>query len=116
MGKANTHQEHSALPEKPPAFKCNRKGHYSAQCFSKSVAGITEEPADEDGTFVGVVETSVEKSWTATIVVQGKPIIFKLHTSAEVSAISKETYNALHPLALSRLLPHRHSLDQPSRP
>ena len=82
-------------------FKCNRKGHYSAQCFSKSVAGITEEPADKDGAFMGVVETTAEKSWTATIVVQGKPIIFKLDTGAEVSAISKETYNTLHPLSLS---------------
>ena len=50
---------------------------------------------------MGVVETTAEKSWTATIVVQGKPIIFKLDTGAEVSAISKETYNTLHPLSLS---------------
>ena len=77
-------------------FICNRKGHYRAQCFSKLVAGITEEPADEDGAFMGVVEITAEKSWTATIVVRGKPIILKLDTGAEVSAIPKETYNTLH--------------------
>ena len=84
--------------------RCNRKGHYESQCFSKTVSAValedslTEESLDEDKEhvqskrYLDCITSTQPKTWTATIIVGGKPALFKLDTGAEVTAVSDQFY------------------------
>ena len=74
--------------------KCNRRGHFSAQCLSKTVAAATNE-LSLDAAFLGTVTSQQESSWTISLQLQSREIPFKLDTGAEVTAISEETYKTL---------------------
>ena len=86
-------------------FKCNRKGHFGAQCLSKTVANVVSET--EETAFLFPVSTSHGTSWSIDLQVGHKQLSFKLDTGAEVTAISERSYNSLGrpPLAsASRIL------------
>ena len=74
--------------------KCNRKGHYLKQCFSKKVAASTNE-LSLDTAFLGAVGAKQPSLWTTTVGVGKKSVSFKLDTGAEVTAISETTYQDL---------------------
>ena len=125
-GKVNPHctrcggPKHSST-ERCPArgatcHKCNRRGHYQSQCFSKTVASCTSSEFSLDTAFVGSLDTIRETSWTTTLRIKGKEIPFKLDTGAEVTAISERTYRSLQgipPQRASKVLygPARQALD-----
>ena len=73
--------------------KCNRKGHYEAQCFSKTVAATNE--LDVDQAFLGALEDEQNPCWRVSIRVGDKWTSFKLDTGAQVTAITQQTYDAL---------------------
>ena len=115
---------HSRHPEgvKCPAIsatchRCNRRGHYSSLCFSKTkkqTFSVDTSPTDElsvdttpseklppveelslDTAFLDAMATSSESSWYVTVTLDTKVVQFKLDTGAAVTAISEETYRAL---------------------
>ena len=83
--------------------KCQRKGHYSAQCFSKSVpshsAAAIEESLDVDvgDNFLDAVTSEEQKVWTTKLLVGAQEVTFKLDTRARVTAVSEEVYQSLNP-------------------
>ena len=86
------HEKGSRCPAKEAVcHKCNRKGHYSKKCFSKTVAAGSNE-LSLDTAFVGALRANQGTSWTTTLLVEKKPVSFKLDTGAEVTAISEQTY------------------------
>ena len=76
------------------SFKCNRKGHFSSKCFSKTVAPSAEELTLETA-FLGVLNSGKISPWTVTLKLQGKNAHFKMDMSAEVTAISECTLHSL---------------------
>ena len=68
--------------------KCKRKGHYSSQCLSKTVLEVTAEQPKEDidVTYLSAIVSEKDSCWTINIEINGKPMIFKLDTGAEVTA------------------------------
>ena len=87
------HQKGARCPAKDAScHKCNRKGDFSNQCFSKTVATATTDELSLDTAFVGSVSSRQQLPWTTTLQVKGKEVSFKLDTGAEVTAISEETY------------------------
>ena len=73
--------------------KCKKKGHYSALCFSKSVAEVTTQPVEDyEVAYLNTIVTGNLSSWTATIAVNNQSMTFKLDTGAEVTAIMEEMY------------------------
>ena len=84
--------------------KCKKKGHFSAQCFSKDVAATTnEEEAQQDAAFLGpVVAETNTTTWKNTLLISGKKVQFKLDTGAEVTAVSETTYRRLDRVTLQR--------------
>ena len=118
-------------PDKCPALsatcrKCNRKGHYASQCLSKTVVATTQEveagsveeaslgtvtPTQQveavsvEEAFLGTVTSSKDKVWSVNIRLQGKEIVFKMDTGAEVTVISEKEYRTLE----------RTKLEKPSR-
>ena len=100
--------------------KCNRKGHYSVQCFSKTTAAASAtHEMSLDTTFLDTVtkkEGKSSKSWYTDLLLEGQEISFKLDTGAEVTAISEQAYRSLKGTALekpSKALygPAHHALD-----
>ena len=91
-------------PDKCPAksvtcHKCNRKGHFSVQCFSKTTAAATHELSLDMAflgmAFLGMVTSAQEPSWTITLMLGNRQITFKFDTGAEVTAVSEEVYQSL---------------------
>ena len=96
-------------PDKCPALsatcrKCNRKGHYASQCLSKTVAASTQEveagPLEE--AFLGTVTSSTDQAWSVNVRLQGKEILFKMDTGAEVTVISEKVYDTLEKTRLGK--------------
>ena len=97
-------KEHSTAGERCPArgatcFKCKKKGHFGAQCFSKQVSEATTKDSDMDSIFLGAVESG-QSSWKIELLVHGHPISFKLDTGAEVTAIAEKDYYTLGAIPL----------------
>ena len=82
--------------------RCNRRGHFQAQCFSKTIATSTNE-LSLDTAFLGSVDSRQESSWTITLGVENKVIPFKLDTGAEVTVISDTAYQSLNRIKLQTL-------------
>ena len=81
--------------------RCNRKGHYQALCFSKTVAPAHEVTLDT--AYLGAVEDGEDpRQWGTTLLVGDKPVMFKLDTGAQVTAIFEQVYKQLQPGALKR--------------
>ena len=58
--------------------KYKKKGHYSAQCFSKGVAEISSQPMNNLDTYLDTIGSGSHASWNATIKVNNQMMIFKL--------------------------------------
>ena len=76
-------------------FKCNHKGHFSAQCLSKTAT--TSELTVE--TFLGVVSSN-EESWACSLKLENREMSFKFNTGAEVTATSEEAFKELQNITL----------------
>lgn len=104
-GKGHTHGDQCPA-KSATCYKCNRKGHFSAFCFSKTVAEITGEQS-LDSAFLGTLQGGTPSSWSTTLLLNGEEVPFKLDTGAEVTAISELTYQRLKRVKLhpaSRIL------------
>ena len=74
--------------------KCQRKGHYSALCYSKSVSTLSEESSLETA-FLDTMSSKQDKAWFASICIGDQETLFKLDTGAEVTAVSQESWQLL---------------------
>ena len=88
-------------------YRCNRKGHYSAQCLSNIVAPQTmnvhevssqlnHPQLETSESYLDTVEGNKQNIWAIMIQIQGKPIVVKVDTGAEVTAISDSTWKLLN--------------------
>ena len=80
--------------------RCQRKGHYSAQCYSKTVSTVRSAEGGSptpflDNAFMDTVNSGTQNAWFTTIRMGEKETKFKLDTGAEVTAITQETYEHL---------------------
>ena len=73
---------------------CQKKGHYSAQCFFKNVSEL-ESGNDMDAAYLDTVSNSQNAVWLTQVQVNQKTTSFKMDTGAEVTAISMDTYRHL---------------------
>ena len=81
--------------------KCNRRGHYQAVCFSKTVASVTTD-LGMDIAFLGSVNATQKTSWSTTLRLGTKDVFFKLDIGAEVTAISDSLHKSLGGIKLEK--------------
>ena len=76
---------------------CQKKGHYGAQCLTKHKKASVDSTSGLDTAFLDSTtnETSNESAWFTNIRVGEHMVKFKMDTGAEVTAISRQTYEAL---------------------
>ena len=88
--------------------KCQKKGHFSSQCFSTrtatqhSVDTSSTHSGEDTTTFLDVVQTGSDTVWNATIQLNQQQVAFKLDTGAEVIAISHTVYEKLPSVKLQQ--------------
>ena len=75
--------------------KCRRKGHFSPQCFSRTVLAVATEEVSDDS-YLDYVTSNQTITWKATVKIGTHPTIFKLDTGAEVTAVSEEVFLKLN--------------------
>ena len=92
----------SHMKDKCPArdaicHKCQHKGHYSSQCFTKSAVATvtTQELGNGSPIYLDTIGTDTPTNWMVTSKILGKAITFKVDTGAAVTAISKECHEIL---------------------
>ena len=71
--------------------KCHRKGHFGAQCFSRTVSAVTTEELSDES-YLDCVTSNPTTTWKATVKVDTLPTVFKLDTGTEVTAVSEEVF------------------------
>jgi len=94
----------SSMTNKCPALsvichKCQKKGHYSSQCLSKTIAATAQavEYSDsEEETFLGAMRSDKVTVWLTNVCLQGKEIQLKMDTGAEVTVVSDRDYHTLN--------------------
>ena len=85
---------------------CKKRGHFSAQCFSRkprqqtsAAAGIEviDSNDDVDAVFLNTIVGSLgdDDCWLSKILVDKKEIIFKIDTGAEVTVISEDVLSLI---------------------
>ena len=94
------HPRHLCPAKDAACHKCKRKGHFSSQCFSKSVTEVTESPGEDavpyDTSYLTAVGAGQpQTSWSTAVTINGHQVSFKLDTGAEVTVISDDTFKSL---------------------
>ena len=79
--------------------RCEKKGHFSSQCFTKKVADIKSEM---EAAFLRTVTDKQASAWYITVQLNQRRTQFKLYTGAEVTAISKKAYKNLRKVPLTK--------------
>ena len=76
--------------------RCQRKGHYSAMCFAKTVSTVSESGSNLETAFLDSASSDQETAWFADVQMgEQETLKFKLDTGAEVTAISHYAYQQL---------------------
>ena len=106
-GRGQHRREMYAAKDSKCHNNCQRKGHFSAQCYSKTTAvSSVQEEEPLDTAFLDTVSGGKTKSWTITISLNGQKLKFKLDTGAEVTSVCKATWQVLGKPELQQ--PNRH--------
>ena len=101
-GRHHTEPEHCIARGKK-CSKCQRVGHFAAVCWSKSVSEVRRNADDatkgsrDDHWFLGVLssDSQQDNKWKVQLKVSGKAVVFKIDTGADITAISKTTFDSL---------------------
>ena len=91
------HPKDKCPAKEATCHRCLRKGHFGAQCFSKSIAELSND-SYMDVAFLDTVSSMSfpqESAWLTKVTLCGHDTVFKLDTGAEVTAVSQETHQRL---------------------
>ena len=102
--RKSSHSRQSCPARDATCFRCNRKGHFGAQCLSKTVAEIADSQQESDFSdedlysdtiYLNAVNRDNKKQWNVKVLVEKDPMTFKVDTGAEVTAMSDATFNSI---------------------
>jgi len=91
---------------------CKIKGHFSAVCRKKTVSTVEADPTNS--AFLDTLAANDGRCWTSDLTIDRKQITFKIDTGAEVTAITKRTWQVLEEPALQP--PNKHLFGPAKQP
>ena len=84
------------LAREATCHKCKKQGHYQSVCRSvTNLATIRTDTVNEEP-FLGTIEISThskDNQWMIELLLNGKPVQFKIDTGVDVTAISEYSRN-----------------------
>jgi len=101
-GLYHTKPEH-CLAKDTKCLKCQKVGHLAAVCWSKSVSEVSSDGSgttkgrSADHWFLGSLsgDSDQDDKWKVQLKVSGKPMVFKIDTDADITTISKSSFDSL---------------------
>ena len=77
--------------------KCQHKGHYSSQCFTRSAVDtvLAQDQETSSPVYLDAIRTESPSFWMVTLEILGREVAFKVDTGAAVTAISRECHELL---------------------
>ena len=81
--------------------RCDKRGHYSAQCFSRK-ASASANQVSFDCAFLDTVGDSGTSCWTTQVLLQNQMVTFKLDTGVEITAVSEAAFKTLTEVILKQ--------------
>ena len=97
-GISPSHSRQNCPAREATCHKCNGKGHYKRCCRTKRVRGIEERQSASDSEtaeFMGSVTADAIESnhpWNVSLCLDGRELIFKIDTGADVTVIPESEY------------------------
>ena len=73
---------------------CKVKDHFCVVCRNRNLS-VVEEDNSTDSAFLNTISDDDKGVWHTGLFMNGKKVTFKMDTGAEVTAISKETWETL---------------------
>ena len=91
----SSHSRNQCPARDAECHKCHKRGHYSAQCLTKSVSEISDPPPsqdlpDYDLAYLNTIGSGKTTMWTCIVLVNGQETCFKVDTGAEVTVMSAQ--------------------------
>jgi len=104
-GKIPSHRKQDCPAREAVCHKCSKKGHFQSLCRSKKLDHLEAEFYDQ---FLGALEdqSTTTSPWEVTLTVNGVPILFKIDTGTDVSAISENIFKQLPDVTLTSMDSH----------
>ena len=95
-GKGN-HKRDKCPAREAICHKCQHKGHYSSQCFTRSAVDtvLAQDQETSSPVYLDTIRTESPKVWMVTLEMLGRELAFKIDTGAAVTAISRECHELL---------------------
>ena len=101
-GRHHTKPEHCFAKDKK-CSKCQKVGHFASVCWSKSVSEVSSDGggctkgSSVDRWFLGALssDSDQDEKWKVQLKVGSKLVMFKIDTGADITAISKSTFDSL---------------------
>ena len=77
---------------------CKKRGHFAAVCKSRphQSMGAIMDDSDDSSAFLGALHDT-SPAWTKKAFLAGTPVIMKVDTGADVTAISEEDFSSIRP-------------------
>ena len=101
-GKTPSHGKQHCSAREATCHKCSKRDHYQSMCKTSKLAQVEAQPEEEQ--FLGTLEQSpvpvTTNPWEVYLTLNGVPVLFKIDTGADVSAISEATFNQLEGVSL----------------
>ena len=91
----NQHSQAKCPAKDELCHHCKVKGHFSAVCRNKNLSAVQEEDSPTDLAFLDTISNDDKRVWNSELLVADKKVTFKIDTGAEVTAISKATWQSL---------------------
>ena len=95
-GKSN-HKRDKCPAREAICHKCQHKGHYSSQCFTRSAVDtvLAQDQETSSPVYLDTIRTEYPKVWMVTLEMLGRELAIKIDTGAAVAAISRECHELL---------------------
>ena len=96
-GRSPAHGKQYCPARESICHRCGKTGHFKAMCRSAdSVSFVHTEERDETEAFLGAVwDTEHHNPWITSLLVNGKPVEFKIDTGADVTVMPKRVFDSL---------------------
>ena len=102
-GKTPSHGKQHCPAKEAVCHKCSKKGHYQAMCRTSKLAQVEAQPEEQE--FLGTLKDQspvTNSPWEVNLSLNGVPVLFKIDTGADVSAISERVFHQLQGVSLTR--------------
>ena len=102
-GRRPMHSRQHCPAKDAECHRCHKRGHYGTQCRTKDIRNVdAEEDSHLCSAYLDTLTEDQSSTWSASVAVGRRTLIFKVDTGAEVTAISESAFHELEDVVLEK--------------